>query len=196
MQKVKLLSYSKDYRDTLPYAISKCYQSKPSMKAVEHCIKSGHLSVLEHCMATFEITCSIQTLLQITRHRHLSFTVQSSRGSQLKPWLVTGDPQIDEVLMDHMKDYVRLLEEGKSYEEVAYVLPKGAMYNLVVSGNLRAWFEYLPKRLCKRAQKEHREIALEISHALGKAMPEIFNRPLMNCSKCTETKCTFHGKEK
>lgn len=66
--------------------LSKTSGSETVQKAVE----AGHLSVLEHCYASFEITVSTSVLLQLTRHRHLSFTVQSSRGCELKTYHKQG----------------------------------------------------------------------------------------------------------
>ena len=145
-------------------------------------------------MATVECTASISVLLQITRHRHLSFTVQSSRGSELTSYRHTDNKIIDTGNEVAMCQYKALLNGGVPYEEVAYMLPKAAEYNFIASGNLRAWLEYLPKRLCKRAMPEHRELAQQIYQELRYAMPEIFDRDLMACSTCHETSCGFGSK--
>jgi thymidylate synthase ThyX len=79
-----------------------------------------------------------------------------------------------------------------SFEEAAYMLPKAAKYKLVVTGNFRAWFEYLPKRLCHRAQQEHQDIAAGIKTILAAEAPEIFNRNFMSCDHCSEWGCNFH----
>ena len=76
-------------------------------------------------------------------------------------------------------------------EAAAYLLPQGARTSIVVTGNFRAWFEYLPKRLCKRAMPEHRELADKIHKELATAVPEIFDRGFMNCANCTERSCNF-----
>ena len=189
---IKLLSMTPNYMEVLQEAAGQCYQKRLTPKAIEHIIKSGHLSVLEHCYATFMIECSISTLLQLTRHRHLSFTVQSSRGSQLSNVHTVHDTFIDTLNEYVMRKYRELVMNGCENEKAAYVLPKAAKYKLVVTGNFRAWFEYLPKRLCARAQEEHRELALEIQRELAAAAPEIFNRDFKNCKNCTESRCTFH----
>ena len=190
----KLISYTKDYMPVLLRAASQSYQKMASDKVIEHIVQAGHWSVLEHCMATFECTASISVLLQITRHRHLSFTVQSSRGSELTSYRHTGNKIIDADNDVAMHQYRALLNGGEQYEEAAYLLPKAAEYSFVVSGNLRAWLEHLPKRLCKRAMPEHRELAREIAQELRYAMPEIFDRNLMECSTCRETSCGFSEK--
>lgn len=191
MPTVKLLRVTPDAMELLKVAAGECYQSKVSDSVIRHIIEAGHLSVLEHCQATFEITCSITTLLQLTRHRHLSFTVQSSRGSVLSNTYDTDHPAIDGEIARIMHEYSRLLSFGYAKEEAAYVLPKAVEYKLVVTGNFRAWFEYLPKRMCKRASKEHQELANLIYHELIKVCPEVFGNVKPHCQNCKERSCAF-----
>jgi thymidylate synthase (FAD) len=88
--------------------------------------------------------------------------------------------------------YTAALEDGIAPEEARYFLPQGIKTKLVVTGNFRAWFEYLPKRLCKRAMPEHRKVAEAILAELKKAAPEIFDRNFMNCGvSCKEKGCEF-----
>lgn len=191
MSEVHLITATNNPMELLKVAAGECYQTKATDGVIKHIVKAGHLSVLEHCSATFELICSITTLLQLTRHRHLSFTVQSSRGSKLTSFHETGHPAIDGEVAHIMKEYERLLEFGYEKQEAAYVLPKAAQYKLIVTGNFRAWFEYLPKRLCKRASKEHREMAQQIYHELMLVCPEVFGNVKPNCANCQERGCSF-----
>lgn len=191
MPNVQLLSMTVDPLTLIRRAMGECYQRPLGEKTVQRAIEAGHLSVLEHCYASFEITVSTSVLLQLTRHRHLSFTVQSSRGCELKTYHKTGIEYIDKLLEEHMADYDYVYQEAVKKEDAAYLLPKGAEYTLVVTGNFRAWYEYLPKRMCKRAQQEHRQLAMEIQKQLAKACPEIFDRDFMKCDMCTERSCSF-----
>lgn len=194
--KVELIHITPNYMDLLKYAIGMCHQTKVGDKVVKHCIKAGHLSVLEHCTATFEISCSIQMLLQLTRHRHLNFTVQSSRVTPLPESYKTGNEMVDYINSKTIDNYNNYCEFSEIPQEVkAYLLPKSAMYNLVVTGNFRAWFEYLPKRMCARAQTEHREVANEIKRLLAENAPEIFKDVTAPCSNCNETSCDFSTKQ-
>lgn len=183
--------------DILKLAASQCYQKEADDKVIERIIEAGHLSVLEHCYATFELSCSIQMLLQLTRHRHLSFTVQSSRGSELTEVYRTGKDSVDYNTRHYMYTYVHDFYSA-SNEERAYALPKAAMYNLIVTGNFRAWYEYLEKRLCTRAQKEHRQVAKEIHRQLVEKCPEIFNRNMLyyQCRRCSNIGCMCSDKGK
>lgn len=84
-----------------------------------------------------------------------------------------------------------MLDDGAAEQDAAYWLPQGAMTDIVVTGNFRAWYEYLPKRLCRRAMPEHRELAELIHKELAKVAPEIFDRCFLNCEHCTERSCEF-----
>lgn len=204
---VKLISYSKDYLDTILGAISQCHGRPANPKVLDSVINSGHLSVLEHAMATFEIQCSLAVLGQITRHRHLSFTVKSTRVAEFDDYYVpeeiydlreSSDAKAIyfDFVGDSFSEYQKLITLGVSRESAAYLLPKATMTSMYVSGNLRAWLEYLPHRLCSRALPEHRDIAARIHSELTLAIPEIFNRELKRCNNgCKEKSCTFGGKQ-
>lgn len=216
MAEAKLVSYTQNYKQLLELACSKPYDKIVSMKAiVDHIIASGHLSVLEHCYASFEVKCSVRVLGQLTRHRHLSFTVKSARGSKFDKIIIPeglrnsvaniartqGAPEenvpavvnltINVVNENLLKTYEDALAGGAKPEDAAYYLPQGVETTLVVTGNFRAWLEYLPKRLCKRAMPEHRELAELIHKELATYIPEIFDKRLMNCANCTERSCQF-----
>ncbi len=192
MPTVKLLRATENPMELLKVSAGECYQKSVNDKVIEHIVDAGHLSVLEHCSATFEITCSITVLLQLTRHRHFSFTVQSSRGSQLNSYYEHEDPKIREAIRTLMYVYEKVCSESDtSYEDAAYLLPKGAEYKLVITGNFRTWFEYLPKRLCKRATKEHRDLAQRLLKELKTVCYEVFSKVKMNCENCKERGCDF-----
>lgn len=197
MVSVKLLSVTPNYMELLKAACSKPYGNNVSEKGIQSIINSGHLSILEHCYASFEIECSVRVLGQLTRHRHLSFTCKSARGSKFDTLETPHfDFKTDAATYDYLKSialepYNLALEAGMKEEAAAYLLPQGARTSIVVTGNFRAWFEYLPKRLCKRAMPEHRELADKIHKELATAVPEIFDRGFMNCANCTERSCDF-----
>lgn len=193
MSTATLVSVTPNYMELLKLACSKPYGNDVSDKGVQHIINSGHLSVLEHCYASFEVECSVRVLGQLTRHRHLSFTCKSARGSKFDVLeLPHGDFAVFKDLSGvAMIPYQKALEEGVPEQDAAYLLPQGVRTSIVVTGNFRAWFEYLPKRLCRRAMPEHSELAEQIHKELAKAVPEVFDRDFMNCLNCNERSCEF-----
>jgi len=194
------------------HAMSKCYGANTTEKSLINACKAGHLSLLEHAYATFDIEMSQKCLAQITRHRQLSFTVKSTRGtdfsnggyfdSQEHDWsdiphhTVVADC-INKIIEKQIQEYQLLIQDGIPYQIAAYVLPLATNVTMTVTGNLRAWLEYLPKRLCKRASREHQAIAREIFRQLNKAYPDLFTLEILGmCEGCKETSCDFTSHKK
>ena len=193
MPTVDLISMTPNYMTLLQCACKQPYGKDVTEKSIKKIIESGHLSVLEHCYASFLVTCSVRVLGQLTRHRHLSFTCKSARGSRfdtlVNPYTLKRVPLSN---FNVGRTYNSALSDKDTKEEqAAYFLPQGVETSLVVTGNFRAWYEYLPKRLCKRAMPEHRELAMAIQKRLADAAPEIFDKSFMNCKNCTERSCDF-----
>lgn len=193
MPTVDLISMTPNYMALLECACKQPYGKDVTEKSIKKIIESGHLSVLEHCYASFLVTCSVRVLGQLTRHRHLSFTCKSARGSRfdtlVNPYTLGRVPLSD---FNVGRTYNSALSDKDTKEEqAAYFLPQGVETSLVVTGNFRAWYEYLPKRLCKRAMPEHRKLAEAIQKCLADAAPEIFDKNFMNCKNCTERSCDF-----
>lgn len=193
MPTVDLISMTPNYMEVLKTACGQPYGKDVTEKSIKKIIESGHLSVLEHCYASFLVTCSVRVLGQLTRHRHLSFTCKSARGSKFDT--LVNPYTLESVPLDNFnvgRTYNSALnDEDTKEEQAAYFLPQGVETSLVVTGNFRAWHEYLPKRLCKRAMPEHRKLAEMIQERLADAAPEIFDKSFMNCKNCTERSCDF-----
>ena len=189
--------------DTAAHAMGQCYGKTLGIDALVRAVHSGHLSLLEHTLVTFDIEMSQKCLAQITRHRHLSFTVKSTRGTDFadSTWFdstehseITNDmgQLMNKLIENQILEYRRLVQSGVPYQVAAYVLPLATNVTMTVSGSLRTWMEYLPKRLCKRASTEHQQVAREIYRKLNMIYPSLVNLTTLGmCNGCTETSCDF-----
>lgn len=189
--------------NTAAHAMGKCYGKSVGVSALARAAHSGHLSLLEHSLVTFDIEMSQKCLAQITRHRHLSFTVKSTRGADFSkatwfdstehPEIATDMGQLMNTLIENqIKEYRNLVESGVPYQVASYVLPLATNVTMTVSGSLRAWMEYLPKRLCKRASTEHQQVARAIYSKLNAIYPSFVNLEMLGmCSGCKEVSCDF-----
>jgi thymidylate synthase (FAD) len=125
--------------------------------------KSKHTSTLEHLNFTFAIEGVSRSLLaQLTRHRHMSFSVQSQRyvkfGSDdksggydyiLPPSIAKSDVALEAYLeaMENLQAvYDELREYGIPAEDARMVLPNSATCNMVMTCNLRVLIEFYEKR--------------------------------------------------
>lgn len=194
------------------HAMGQCYGVNTTEQSLVRAVSSGHLSLLEHAYASFDIEMSQKCLAQITRHRQLSFTVKSTRGTNFSDggyfdshehdWTGVVNKtliaeHINSIIEEQIKKYKQLVEDGVPYQIAAYVLPLATNVTMTVTGNLRAWLEYLPKRLCKRASREHQAIAREIYKQLNKAYPDLFTLEILGmCEGCKETSCDFTSHKK
>lgn len=192
---VELLYITPKADEQIRKVMGVCYEKEVSLDGMCKAIEAGHHAILEHAYATFKIRCSVGVLGQLTRHRHLSFMVKSTRAADF--WLEDLYP-LDE-LHDYVEqmeraiiDYRELISCGVKKEDAAYMLPRALLTNVVVTGNFRAWFEYLPKRLCQRAMLEHRKIAERIHTILIQECPKVFAVKLLNCENCKELSCKYH----
>lgn len=173
---VKLISWTKDPIGTVAYAASMCYDSEPSRKIVKGCIKSSHLSILEHANYTLEISgVSRSFLAQITRHRHASYSVQSQRYVQfdenaeyVAPILINEEvyDAFTKSIMMATEAYNTMILSGAKPEDARAVLPNAAPTKMVVTMNLRGLMNFMNERLCSRAQKEIRDVAKAIKVAI------------------------------
>lgn len=162
-----------------------CYKSfnRPNSKTarnedyLKNIIDQGHFSVLEHSSVTFLVRGVSRALLaELTRHRHLSFSVVSQRYvdySKTEPVIPPAvqehnlDGLITDAYRDNVKDYEWLVKElqdkglkrKQAREAARAVLPNAAPVDLVVTGNLRAWRDVLGKRHHVAADAEIQQFA-------------------------------------
>ena len=141
-----------------------CQDGREADRLINMIIKSKHTSTLEHVNFTFAVEGVSRSLLaQLTRHRHMSFSVQSQRyvkfGSNDKsggfdyivpPSISSGNTQAVEAylnMMEYLQDtYDTLRDLGVPAEDARMVLPNGATCNLVMTMNLRTFLEFYEKR--------------------------------------------------
>lgn len=167
---VKLISWTKDPIGTVAKAASMCYASEPSRNVVRGCIKSGHTSVLEMANYTFEIRgISRSCAMQLTRHRHASYAVESQRYVKYDDvdWVTTGLPFVLSPVIEQQADvsleaYKDMVANEYKAEDARAVLPNCMPTNLVMTMNLRAMMNFMHERLCSLAQTEIRMLATEM----------------------------------
>lgn len=161
-----------------------------------HITRSGHTSTLEHITYTFAVEGVSRSLLaQLTRHRQLSFSVQSQRyvrfGSGDKsggmdyvtpPSIegkftdsnggLTGEEVFEGFMTTAQAYYDELRSMGVPPEDARFVLPNAASCNLVMTLNLRALLEFYGKRKKgKGAQWEIADFAEQLRAAAIKVDP-------------------------
>lgn len=155
-----------------------------------------HYSILEHASASFLLEGVTRAFLaEITRHRHLSFSVESQRFVDSESAEFVLPPAL-EVLSDdelvetgifeaeaEIREVYRRTKEaleakgvtGKKAKEAARsILPNSTSVSMVVSGNFRAWLEVLTRRTQPDVDAEFQQVARGILVHLNGVCPEVF----------------------
>lgn len=159
---------------------------------LKNIIEHQHFSVLEHASATFLIQGVSRALLaELTRHRHLSFSVESQRyvaqeGNEVVVPPALRGTEYEQSLRgfyDQAQDlYVEvrtaLAQQGvprkKAREAARAFLLNAQPVSLVVTGNMRAWREVITKRYHVAADEEIQELAGELLKQLRAVAPNSF----------------------
>lgn len=153
---------------------------------LKNIIDQNHFSVMEHGSVTFYCSGVSRSLLaELTRHRHLSFSVISQRYVDANdltfviPPIVWELPRNDAAWTDSdlrqfwessLTIYNELVELFVSHgykrkqarEAARAVLPNMTDSPMVVTGNIRAWRDVLSKRYHIAADKEIQLFATEV----------------------------------
>ena len=153
-------------------------------------IQAGHESVLEHITLTYRVQCISRALLQeVSRHRHISLSVESTRHTLRKKlespeWVEQAAEGIEHpVFLASFRASVVLLraivkrEPETPNDELKYLLPEFWPTNLILTSNIRELRHILKLRTAPSALKEFRELA----HALYDAVPGEYKYLLRDC---------------
>lgn len=100
----------------VPFEWEKLNEPELGKRVVNHCLKFGHHSVIEHPTITFLVQgYPHHVMVQLTRHRHLSFSVQSQR--------YTGKRISD--LGNYLKKHTAKIQCVSKIEQLFYARPIG-----------------------------------------------------------------------
>lgn len=154
--------------------------------------EQGHWSIAEHATATLYFTgVSRAFLTELTRHRHLSFSVESQRFINANSANIVLPPAVRELdkeqqdaafllAEESIEDYKAIqitlnhLPKKQRNEAARALLPNCVETRMVVSGNLRAWNEVIQRRTQPDADAEMQEVMHLAAQELHTVSPIIF----------------------
>ena len=183
---VELLHLTPNAEEFIGRCASICYDSSQDsgacVKRAAACVSKGHLATLRFAHATFKVKgISRACSHQFVRSKHLDF-LQSSQRYCIEENVEFVIPDIDLESQNIIKSwtdnsqyvYDDLIKRGVKKEDARFVLPEATCTELIVTGNLQAWLDFIELRSGKHAQWEIRSVAKEINTILAKECPNIF----------------------
>jgi len=187
--KVEILAFTPNPELLIEDAARICYDSFEKkapgshVRIIDHLIRSGHESVLEHSSVTYRVSGVSRALThQLVRHRLASYSQRSQRYvKESEPNYVTP-PSIKDnktnigissqfrmaqaVFNDSMKHawdtYNELLKMGIKGEDARFVLPNACCSEIIITMNFRELRHFFKLRTSKHAQWEIRDMAKEM----------------------------------
>ncbi|MEM3555300.1 MAG: FAD-dependent thymidylate synthase [Candidatus Micrarchaeia archaeon] len=168
-------------------------EKEKALKLLKQIIKSGHISVAEHCSFTFSVSGVSRALThELVRHRIASYTQQSQRyvkvtdeNSFVVPPLIKENEKtlklFKKTISEIMKVYNQLIQSGIPVEDARYILPNATKTTITVTMNGRELLHFFSLRCCERAQWEIRELAEKMVKECRKVAPVIFEKAGPSC---------------
>lgn len=158
-------------------------------RAIRNSIEVGHVGVLEHAIASFEIDMSRVSSHQLVRHRMASYVQESQRAVRQVPEVILPE-SFDALPIEMLDRVMRFLEEahalyglltddGMRREDARYVLPQCFTTRVRVTANFRSWMHFLRLRLHPSAQGEIRALSESMMQQLAAVCPEVFSYELL-----------------
>lgn len=192
---------STDAETLLTMAGRNCYRSfhRPNSKTYDDADylrrtlgDQGHWSIAEHATATLYFTgVSRAFLAELTRHRHLSFSVESQRFINANDANIVLPPAVRELDLEEQFKFLWCAGESIGKYEAAQaaldhlpkkqrneaaraLLPNCVETRMVVTANLRAWHEVVERRTQPDADAEMQEVMRLAKDQLHTVSPIIF----------------------
>ena len=172
-----------------------CYRSEGKISEnsyktlLTNCITRGHESVLEHEKVTVRIYSDIGSYKDLTRHRHASFSVESTRycsydkdkfGNEISfinP-IYMEDKDVYKTWENTMKEieigYKKMKELGATTDMCREILPHSTAAEYTMTANIREWKHILSLRTTKHVHPSIRQVLIPLLKYFKEEMPEIF----------------------
>ena len=177
----------------LDSAARTCYKSEGKMTSenlgnvVKNCIANGHTSVLEHVQLSFILKIDNGILRELTRHRHASYSVESTRYCRydkgvrfIEPLEFDRDSKAFELWKNSCQQcedaYTEMLNMGLQPQEARSVLNFSVACEMRFSINIRSLINLLTLRCAKGAHAHIKEVFIPLLLRLQQEIPYVFDK--------------------
>jgi len=188
-----------DYNEimkNLEIACRTCYRSEDKITdesyktLLRNCINRGHESILEHEKITIRMVCDIGVYKDLTRHRHASFSIESTRYCNygkdkfdneikfIEPVNIEKDTEIYnewkkscEQIEEH---YIKMVNLGATPDQMRMILPHSTAAAVTMTANKREWKHILSLRCTRHAHPAVEQVMIPLLLHFKENMPEIF----------------------
>lgn len=176
-----------------------CYKSEnnitedttSAIKMINKLIELDHTAMLEHFNITIKLLCDVGTYKDLTRHRHCSFAIESTRYcnyskgkfgneiSVIKPCNMDENSGIYHTWLKAMNDmeraYMQMAEIGATPDQLRMILPHSTAASVILTANIREFRHIFQLRCAKQAHPSVRQIMLLTLNEFHNKIPVLFD---------------------
>lgn len=176
-----------------------CYKSEgnitedtsSAIKMIGKLIELDHTAMIEHFSITARLICDVGVYKDLTRHRHCSFAIESTRycnyskgkfGNELtfiKPCNMDDTKGIYHTWLKTMKDienaYMQMSELGALPDQLRMILPHSTAASVIMTANMRELRHMFKLRCAKQAHPSVRQVMLMLLKEVHSKIPVLFD---------------------
>lgn len=176
-----------------------CYKSEgnitedtsSAVKMIGKLIELDHTAMIEHYSITARLICDVGVYKDLTRHRHCSFAIESTRycnyskgkfGNELtfiKPCNMDETKGIYHTWLKTMKDienaYMQMSELGALPDQLRMILPHSTAASVIMTANMRELRHMFKLRCAKQAHPSVRQVMLMLLKEVHSKIPVLFD---------------------
>lgn len=184
---------------TIERAARTCYKTEDNIsedassakKMISKLIEMGHTAMIEFADVHVILTADTGVLKDLTRHRHCSFAVESTRycnyskgkfGNEItviKPCNIEEGTKEYDLWLDCMNNiettYNQMAELGCKPDQLRILLPHSLKCNINLKANVREWRHIFSLRCAKAAHPSVQEIMKMVLVEFHKQIPVLFD---------------------
>lgn len=180
-------------------AARNCYKSEDKItddcesakKIIKILLDNHHEAMIEFADIMVRLNCDIGVYKDLTRHRHCSFAIESTRycnyskgkfGNELafiKPCNIEELSDLWTEWARQMKEteitYRRMAELGAKPDQLRMILPHSTAASVVMKANIREWRHILKLRTSKAAHPSVQQVMKMILNKFKEKIPVLFD---------------------
>lgn len=172
-----------------------CYKSEGSVTEDSYnriiknvLLANGHESMLEHFNITFKLTTDLHSYKDLTRHRHASFAIESTRWCNysknkelafIEPYGLKKQLNAYNVWKKACEqtstDYNMMINMGATIDQASQVLNQSIKADVIITANIREWRYILKLRTAKSVYPNLRFLMIQVLKYLQEKLPVFFD---------------------
>lgn len=176
-----------------------CYRSEgliseddsSARKMIQKLLELEHTAMIEHYSLTFRLVCDVGVYKDLTRHRHCSWAIESTRYCNysknkfdnniniIKPVNIKErTPEYDEwyqAMLDMEKHYMKMAELGCKPDQLRMLLPHSTAASVFCTCNIRELRHIFNLRCAPAAHPSVRQVILLLLDKIHKEIPVLFD---------------------